>query len=309
MTRNEGDDPLSSLAPFWRVKPDLQDFCRFGGTWVSPHEASSGAQFHIVTRGHCVFELADHGPLKLGVGDTLLLPHGDAHVVRSVSTDGTIRRIITEFRNAIRTKSTPGVAYDTELVCGILRGEAASEQAVIAALPNFVVLRSTRLPLAERLRTLAICISDELDSNETGCTIIATNLATALFVMMLREHLKVAPPANGLLALLTHRLTSHAVLAMLREPSRDWTLDGLAKASCASRATFVRSFRKVAGLAPLAFLTELRLGLARQRLMNTKDPVVVIAADVGYQSEGALSRAVLRRYGVRPSKLRPGRSD
>jgi AraC family transcriptional regulator, activator of mtrCDE len=190
-----------------------------------------------------------------------------------------------------------------------LRSEAASEQAIIAALPDFVVLRSTKSPLAERLRSLAICISDELDSNETGCTLIATNLATALFVMMLREHLKDAPPANGFLALLTHRSTSRAVLAMLREPACDWTLDGLAKASCASRATLVRSFRKVAGLAPLAFLTELRLGLARQRLMTTKDPVGVIAADVGYQSEGTLSRAVLRRYGARPSKLRLGKSD
>jgi AraC family transcriptional regulator, activator of mtrCDE len=309
MTISESDDPLSSLAPFLRVKPDLQDFCRFGDSWVYSHEASSGAQFHIVTRGHCVFEMTGHGPLKLGVGDTLLLPRGGAHVVRSVSTDGAIRRIVTEFRNAIRTRSTPGVAYDTELVCGILRIEAASEQAIIAALPDFAVLRSTKFPLAERLRTLAICISDELGSNEIGCTLIANNLATALFVMMLREHLKDRPPPNGLLAVLTHRPTSHAVLAMLREPARDWTLDMLAKASCASRATLVRSFRKVAGLAPLAFLTELRLGLARQRLMTTNDPVAVIAADVGYQSEGALSRAVLRRYGVRPGRLRPGKCD
>jgi AraC family transcriptional activator of mtrCDE len=240
MTRNDGDDPLSGLAPFLRVAPDLQDFCQFGGSWISPHEASSSAQFHIVTRGHCVFEIAGHGPLKLGVGDTLLLPHGDAHVVRSVSTDGTIRRIVTEFRNAIRTKSTHDVAFDTEIVCGRLRGEAASEQAIIAALPNFVVLRSTKLPLAERLRRLVICIRDELDSNDSGCALIATNLATALFVMMLREHLKDSPPANGFLALLTHRSTSHAVLAMLREPGCDWTLDGLAKASCASRATLVR---------------------------------------------------------------------
>jgi AraC family transcriptional regulator, activator of mtrCDE len=99
------------------------------------------------------------------------------------------------------------------------------------------------------------------------------------------------------------------VLAMLREPSRDWTLDLLANASSASRATLVRSFRKVAGRTPLAFLTELRLDFARQRLMTTNDPICTIAADVGYQSEGALSRALLRRYGVRPGKLRPGRSE
>ena len=309
MTLIENDDPLSSLAPFLRVKPDLQDFCRFGGTWINPHKARSSAQFHIVTRGECVFEIAGHGPLKLGVGDILLLPRGDAHVIRSASSDGAMRRIVTEIRNAVRTRSTPDVACDTELVCGTLQSVIPCDQAITAVLPDFAVLRSTKLPLAERLHRLTTCISDELDSNECGSAFVASNLATALFVMMLREYLKDAPPANGLLALFAHRSTSHAAVAMLRAPARDWTLDMLAKDSYASRATLVRSFRKVAGLTPLGFLTKLRLGIARQRLMTTNDPVGAIAADVGYQSEGALSRAVLRHFGVRPGRLRAGNRD
>jgi AraC family transcriptional regulator, activator of mtrCDE len=309
MTRIESDDPLSTLAPLLRVKPDLQDFCRFGGTWCSPHEAISGAQFHIVMRGCCVLEMAGHGPLKLCAGDILLLPRGDAHVVRSVSTDGTARRIVTEIRNAIRAKSTPGSTPDTELVCGILQVEDATDNAVIAALPNFIVLRSNKLPLAERLHTISLCISEELDLGQAGGAVIATNLATALFVMMLREHLEESPPAKGFLALLSHRPTAQAVIAMLREPSHDWALDMLAKSSSTSRATLVRAFRKIAGVAPLAFLTELRLGLAHQRLATTNDPIGEIAADVGYQSEAALSRALLRRYGVRPGKLRSGKQD
>jgi AraC family transcriptional regulator, activator of mtrCDE len=52
---------------------------------------------------------------------------------------------------------------------------------------------------------------------------------------------------------------------MLMAPARAGTLDALAAEAWVSRATLVRIFRKAACLAPLAFLSELRLG-SRHRL-------------------------------------------
>ena len=84
MGQNKAGDPLSGLAPLLRVRPELQDFCRFGGAWEAPHQAAEGgvAYFHIVTRGECLLERRGHEPLRLKAGDILLLPHGDAHVTR-----------------------------------------------------------------------------------------------------------------------------------------------------------------------------------------------------------------------------------
>jgi AraC family transcriptional activator of mtrCDE len=48
----------------------------------------------------------------------------------------------------------------------------------------------------------------------------------------------------------------------------------------------------------------LRLGIARHRIMDTAEPLAQIAADAGYQSEAALSRAFLRRFDIRPGALR-----
>ena len=50
MTKSTVDDALSSLAPLLRVRPELQDFCRFGGDWGSSHDAGQPgwAYFHIV---------------------------------------------------------------------------------------------------------------------------------------------------------------------------------------------------------------------------------------------------------------------
>jgi AraC-like DNA-binding protein len=91
-----------------------------------------------------------------------------------------------------------------------------------------------------------------------------------------------------MLALLGQRATAKAVIAMLRDPSYEWTLGELAARAVVSRATLIRSFGRISGLAPLTFLTELRLALARRQLATTRNPISQIAADTGYQSEAAL---------------------
>lgn len=296
------DDPLSVLAPLLRVRPILDDLCRFGGDWAAPHDAAGPgwAHFHIVTRGECLLDRPGHGALRLGTGDVLLLPHGDPHVVRARAGSGGGRRApVVEYRNAIRIKMSPGVEADTELVCGRLHFEAAPQSLIVAVLPEVVVLRAT-----DRHHAMLEGIRDELDIDAAGAAAIATDLASALFMMMLRAHLEAAGTSSGVLRLLGQPVTSRAMMAMLREPARDWSLEDLAERAISSRATLVRAFRATSGLAPLAFLTEVRLGLARQQLLGGRATIAQIAADVGYQSEAALSRAFHRHYGVRPGALR-----
>lgn len=91
---------------------------------------------------------------------------------------------------------------------------------------------------------------------------------------------------------------------LLADPARSWTLDALAGLAANLRATFVRLFQKEGGAAPLAFLGELRLGLAHRRLASTRASLAEIAEAVGYPSERALSRAFRRRYGQPPGAMR-----
>jgi AraC family transcriptional activator of mtrCDE len=48
------------LAPLLRVRPELQQLCRFGAQWSSDHssEAEGWAPFHFVTQGTCIIELS-----------------------------------------------------------------------------------------------------------------------------------------------------------------------------------------------------------------------------------------------------------
>jgi len=122
--------------------------------------------------------------------------------------------------------------------------------------------------------------------------------------MVVRVHLERERAGNGLLGLLAHRQAGRAVVAMLEDLSRPWTLDALAARANASRASLVRMFQKLAHMAPLEFLSELRLELARRKLATSTLPLGEIAAEIGYQSESAFSRAFRRRFGMPPGEAR-----
>jgi AraC family transcriptional regulator, activator of mtrCDE len=118
-------------------------------------------------------------------------------------------------------------------------------------------------------------------------------------------HFQQADSSNGLLKLLCSPVCARAVNAIVNNPAHDWTLDALADRAHASRTTLVRAFQKAAGMPPLAFLGEVRLNLARQRITSTKESLLQVSIAVGYASESAFVRAFKRQFGISPGKTRP----
>ena len=299
-------NPLSAIAPLFRVRPEIQDVCRFALQWEVVHvaEPTGFAQFHIVTNGSCLLELYCGETFKLEAGSILLLPQGDSHVVRSASRGSSGAPIRTEYNNAMRIKTNTRDASDTELICGRLRFDGAMYSLVTAALPKAIVLSIGKTDMFDRMRMLVQAIDEELQAARPGAATIATELATALFVMMLRTHFEQSASSSGIIRLLASSSSARAVTAMLRAPAHPWTLDELAAEAHVSRATLVRIFRREGDLPPLGFLSELRLGLARQRLSSTNETLAQVAAAVGYDSECAFARAFRKRYGIPPGSLR-----
>jgi AraC family transcriptional activator of mtrCDE len=305
---SKADDALNRLAPVLRVRPELQDFCRFGGSWRTSHPpvGTGWAAFHIVIKGDCSIERPGSPPVRLEAGDVLLLPHGDGHVVYGGDSHHKFSDISTSYRNHIRVKESKGAGMETELICGRLHLESASENLLLRTLPDVIVLR---LSGVRRYGELIAMIRDELEAGHPGAASVASDLSSALFVMLLRQHLEVEPPTHGLLALLAARETARAAAALVDDSAKPWTLDELASLAAASRATLVGAFRRISGMPPRTFLTELRLALARTRIIHTSDPLGYIAADVGYQSEAALSRTIYRRFASRPGVMRRSRQE
>ncbi|MEO8178471.1 MAG: AraC family transcriptional regulator [Deltaproteobacteria bacterium] len=105
------------------------------------------------------------------------------------------------------------------------------------------------------------------------------------------------------------RAVQRALTALQLDVRRRWSVQSLAKAVGLSRAAFARRFARALGVSPIAYLAELRLARAAQRLGECDHALAEVAAEVGYESEFAFSRAFKRRYGVPPAAYRRQRSS
>jgi AraC family transcriptional regulator, activator of mtrCDE len=302
------------LAPLLRVRPEIKDICRFGAQWASQHDAQARgwAAFHIVTRGGCLLDAADQVGIPLKAGDAAILPHGGPHTVRArpmVPGPATLIRIERRLHDEILVKTNVDGEPDTKIICGRLFFEHAHGNIVLAAPPSVVVLAADRGREAARLRAIIETIQAELEEDRLGASVVAASLASSLMAFVLRAHFEDAHGSKGILALLARPQTVKALAAMLADLARDWTLDELAKQAHASRATLVRLFQAAVSMAPLAFLAELRFTVARHRILASDSPLNLIAAEVGYQSEAAFSRAYHRRFGSAPGAERKERAN
>jgi transcriptional regulator GlxA family with amidase domain len=100
---------------------------------------------------------------------------------------------------------------------------------------------------------------------------------------------------------------ARALKAMREQPAQPWCVKRLAKLAGASRASFARLFQRATGKSPKRWLRGHRLELVAARLVSSDQTLAEIAAQVGYVSEFALSRAFKRHFGVAPAHYRQTR--
>ncbi len=87
-------------------------------------------------------------------------------------------------------------------------------------------------------------------------------------------------------------------------PGEPHTISGLAKRCGCSVAHFARRLRAHTGRSPKDWLCDLRLRLARDRLLNSHDAIGAIAHDCGFANRHHFTRWFSRRYGLGPAAYR-----
>ncbi|MGA7780867.1 MAG: GyrI-like domain-containing protein [Paraburkholderia sp.] len=98
-----------------------------------------------------------------------------------------------------------------------------------------------------------------------------------------------------------HRRIARVVEAILADPGAPHTLDSLAAVAHLSPFHFHRIYRALTGESVVETVQRVRLARAAHRLTVADDPVGDVAANVGYESPQAFSRAFRGFAGVSPS--------
>lgn len=273
-------------------------------------------EYHVVTSGECYARVLedDAPPARLSAGDVVAFPQGDAHVM---SSDPLIRPVppnLEEYRPPRAPEMLP-VQYSldgggdsrTHLVCGFLGWDARPFNPLVSALPRMIHIRAQ--DGGEWMdRFLAFATLEASEKRAGGASMLA-KLGEIMFIDLVRRYLDKLPEGDASwLAGLKDRQIGRALSLLHERPAEEWTLERLSREAGMSRSSLAERFTYYVGKPPMQYLTLWRMQLAAARLASGDASVARIAAEVGYDSEAAFSRAFKRAVGVSPSVWRERRA-
>ena len=117
---------------------------------------------------------------------------------------------------------------------------------------------------------------------------------------MRREAAALSPHA-GVLGGLADPQLSRALAFIHADVGRGWTVGELARHAGMSRSVFARRFSEAVGAAPVEYLLDWRMALAKDALRHGRGTLDEIAASIGYRSASAFSTAFSQKVGCPPS--------
>jgi AraC-like DNA-binding protein len=297
-------DPLSDLLQLLDARAVVAGGLVGGGDWAVAFPGSDRVKFWGVVRGRCL-HVTDDGmaPLQLVQGDVLLRI---APLAARLCSDASVPPVwLADIRGESSDAITQvGQGDDFFMIGGMVELGAESERLLRDVLPPFVHIRGDSAE-AQPIRWLLEQLLHEREANRPGRTAASAQIIQLMFVHILRVYMATADsmPSGWLRALNDARLAP-VLRLMHAEPARAWTLNELAAASSMSRAAFAAYFNKVAGIAPMRYLTEWRMRLAQRSLAEGRVPLARLAESLGYASESAFSHAFKRVTGRSPTARR-----
>jgi len=186
------------------------------------------------------------------------------------------------------------------MLTGTYQTDGEISRRLLDTLPQLIILNPDACdsPVVPLLAT-------EIVRDEPGQQVVLDRLLDLLLVAALRAWFarpEAHPPA-------WYRANSDPVVGralrlLNNDPARPWTVAGLAAEVGLSRAALARRFHELIGEPPMTFLTNWRMALAADFLLEPGASVGVVARQVGYNSPFTFSTAFKRIYGLSPQAHR-----
>jgi len=275
--------------------------------------------YHVVIEGRGFASVPGVAPVSFQAGDIIVFPHADPYLM--LSAPGVPPELDSEetlqFFRAMAAGQLPFVVTEgggedppAQFVCGFLGCDTLPFNPLIANLPRLLhVQRADRAQdtdhagdLLDRLVDLTLA---EAQQRRAGGDCIRLRLSELLFVEILRHHLaSLSEEETGWLAGLRDPAIGRALSLLHDRPAETWTLDGLAREAGVSRSILAERFTHLVGMPPMQYLTHWRMQLAARQLSDGVSKVSAVAAQVGYASEAAFSRAFKKIAGHSPAAWR-----
>ena len=189
----------------------------------------------------------------------------------------------------------------TVFLCGAYQFSGDVGRGLLDALPPVMTLSAA---IDDPLRDVITLLSRELVRTEPAQQIVLDRLLDLLLVLAIRSDFRHSATAPRWYRASADPRLSAALQAMHENAARPRTVPELAAVSGLSRAAFARAFHQALGQAPMQYLTEWRMTLARDHLRASDLSLAQIADATGYGSPFAFAAAFRRHHGDPPGAWR-----
>jgi AraC-like DNA-binding protein len=279
-------------------------------------DAEHVIEYHVITSGSCWASVVAPGaePIRLQAGDVVAFPQGDAHVLSSApgmrgDLDLSLFKLPENAEQLPLIFNMGGNGDEkAHIVCGFLGCDSRPFNPLLDALPRILHVRpavSARSGWLDEFTRFAVMEAKEKRAGGNG---ILARLGELMFVELVRRHVESLPEeSKGWLAGLRDRHVGRALSLLHERPLQAWTLDQLAKEVGVSRSSLAERFTVFVGTPPMQYLQKWRLQIAASKLAEGVSNIATIAAEIGYESEAAFSRAFKRSVGTPPAEWRSKR--
>jgi len=234
---------------------------------------------HLVEGGEVHLEVAGAKPHILRAGDVALLPAGRAHVLR-----------VTE--------------PDTRWLTGTFVYDGATGNRLLAALPDVIAFERLRERGYEWFDVSYRLMARERHEPTPGAAVMISRILDLMYIQMLRLWATSTETSPGWLRAGMDPDIGGVLDAIHADPARAWSNAEMARCAHLSRTTFTERFTRILGQPPMAYLTGLRMELARDLLLGTSETAKQVARRTGYTSDAAFNRAFTRVNGCSPGQWR-----
>jgi AraC-like DNA-binding protein len=273
--------------------------------------------YHVVTEGRCFASIIGEEPITVETGEVVVFTRGDPHVMSSspgMRADPLPRGAL----DGVTSSQLPFyLNYGSDgpiaakLVCGYLACDARPFNPLLDNLPRVIKSGDPQGSDPGWLGQFIRLATMESTDKRAGGESVLAKLSELMFIEVIRRYLAALPPEQaGWLAGLRDPFVGKALSLMHGAPAQDWTIEELAKQVGLSRSVLAERFSDLVGMPPMQYLANWRMQIAAGRLSSGNGNVATIAAEIGYESAAAFSRAFKKMMGVPPSlwrrRVRPG---
>jgi len=296
-------DPFSDILSLTQARSLVTGGFTAGARWSIRFHPSGRAKFFGIVRGSCWLSMEGREPVHLGEGDVFLTSAERPYVLSSGSDVPPVDSKVA-FAGQDGVMKSLGEGDECLVIGGHVELDPARGNILRDVLPPLIHVRADT-PEAAATRWLLGQLVAERENDPPGAAFASAQLAQLMLVQVLRVYLATGGPLDtGLLRAINDPRIAPALRLMHAEPGRAWQLPELAKATAMSRTTFAEYFKTVAGMPPLAYLTQWRMRLAERSLREENTPIARIAQSLGYGTESAFSHAFKRITGMAPGQYR-----